>query len=337
MSEKTRGDYVQLRYNEHARNNLTKNVEGKHMNTQQQHIKKEDNLYKDITQSVLSDFMLNFSVAPKEEIAVTPKNEEKKQQKNHQETSSITTKKIKKTQKPTLPPENFSVIQERLDRLEKRIHALDETKSEYMEERVALEEKKFFLKNDLSPEMLGKKGSTEKEKQLKEVEDLLSKKTFGYVAPVISPVKEKELRIKTAQEAAMLDNTPTPAPKENSQTNEEKSLSDRHLREALWTRESFIKHLQTMNKGKWYENPSQNRDMINEYVIKTAELLSDKNSSKINMDDMQTARLFLFKRAPEYILKHPAFSYVESFYNYQNDQGHSGNDLGVEKVEKAIQ
>ena len=45
------------------------------------------------------------------------------------------------------------------------------------------------------------------------------------------------------------------------------------------------------------------------------------------MDDIQTSRLFLFKEAPTEVLQHPAFAYVESFYNYQNDQGHSGNSL----------
>ena len=246
----------------------------------QQNKEAEDILYENITQGVLDDFALRFNISPKE----------------------------------------LAIIQRRLARLEKRIEALDETKPEYMEERVSLEKKRFFLKNDVSLEP-SKKELTEKETQLRKVDILLNKKTFGYIAPVISPSKEEELRIKKEREATALNTT-------------QNNISDKQLQEALWTREMFVKHLQTTDKTDWYEKPSQNRDLISGYVIRTAEFLSGKSSSHIDMDDIQTARIFLFKGVPKETLKHPAFSYVESFYNYQNNQGHSGNDVKVKNCKK---
>lgn len=228
---------------------------------------------------------------------------------------------------PQTPPatDNLTAIQDRLDRLEKRIQGLDENKPEYTEERVALEQKKQHIQQDIlktNPTLKGK------DLQLQEVADLLSKKAFGYVAPVMSPVEEEKLRLKKAEEAAVLDQQKQDTlPSQNLPQEEKEGVSDEHLREASWMRESFMRTLKSIDGTTWHENPTKNRDMVNEFVLKTAQLLSKKDSSKIDMDDIQTARLFLFKKASEELLKHPAFAYVESFYNYQNEQGHSGNDL----------
>ena len=236
------------------------------------------------------------------------------------------------------PGGSLPFIQKRIDRIEERIKALDESKPEYIEERILLESKKSSIENEgggqpLRANITNITNITDPEieksdDQLKTVEDLLRKKRFDSIAPVIPPIKEENARIQHAHLSAKIDDTPihniktkkTAAPKKQSV---EKNSTDKQLQEASWMRESFIQNLHR-SKATWYENPSKNRDHVNEQIIKIAELLSGKDSFAIDMDDIQTARLFVFNNAPKDILEHPAFSYVESFYNYQNDQGHPG-------------
>jgi len=94
----------------------------------------------------------------------------------------------------------------------------------------------------------------------------------------------------------------------------------------------FIDSLLNTPTAEWYKSPSKNRDFVNQKVLVLSGLLSGKKTSDVDMNDIQTARLFLFNNAPEGALHHPAFTYVESFYDYQNDQGYSGEV--VEAAEK---
>ena len=65
---------------------------------------------------------------------------------------------------------------------------------------------------------------------------------------------------------------------------------------------------------------------MNKQIIQVSEILSGKEAAEIDMGDIQTARIFMFNNASQKILKHPAFSYVESFYNYQSSQGCIGTN-----------
>ena len=232
-------------------------------------------------------------------------------------------------------PKNLPFIQKRLDHIEERIKKLDETKPEYIEERVLLENKKSSIEHegekelsytDTSKTTTLETKSKDSDEQIKTVEDLLKKKTFDSIAPVVSPIKEEQKRIHHAHLSAKIDDTPihhSGKTKTHEKQKVEKISTDKQLQEASWMRESFIQNLH-YNKNTWYENPSKNRDHVNEQIFKIAELLSGKESFTIDMDDIQTARLFVFNNAPKEILEHPAFSYVESFYNYQTKQGYAG-------------
>lgn len=252
-----------------------------------------------------------------------------------------------------VPPQegviNINEIKQRLERIEKRILSLDSTKPEYVEERTALERKKIFVQNE--PESRSKTTGVEptspalptKEDQLKAVEELLNKKTFGYVAPIPGPAEEEDLRLKRAQKAQEIDtvepldivtaaigtettdNTGETLP--NTETQE-----DERLRTSSEIRSSFIRELLETSKVSWYENPSRNRDRVNEHVMRIAGLLSGKTPETVDMNDIQTARLFLFNGAPKEVLEHPAYSYVESFYNYQNSRGYSGKNIKGEEA-----
>lgn len=102
------------------------------------------------------------------------------------------------------------------------------------------------------------------------------------------------------------------------------SFSEEKLQKAIELREGFYKELFSVDRSDWYQKPSINRDLVNKQIIQTAGVLSGKDSTQLDMNDIQTARLFMFNNAPKEILDHPAFSYVESFYNYQSFQGCAG-------------
>lgn len=241
--------------------------------------------------------------------------------------------------KPSEAHINLDAISDRLNRIEEKIHTLDETRPEYVEERASLERKKVFIKAEeekntshattsenqpaSSLKILGK------EQQYKMVEELLHKESFTHSAPVISPLKEEALRLKKAEEAQKLDSPSQTKPVATKTIDETilKNVTLTPLEKAFLLRESFITKLKTTPRAIWYESPSQNRDYVNEQVFTVAQILSGKEMKNITMNDIQTARIFLFDEATEDILKHPAFSYIESFYNYQNKQGYVGGDV----------
>lgn len=248
--------------------------------------------------------------------------------------------------KPSEAHINLDQISERLSRIEEKIHSLDDTRPEYVEERAALERKKVYIRAEEEKNILQTNQQetlpiptptiSEKEQQHKVVQDLLNKTSFEYIAPVISPIKEEAARLKKAEEAQRLDSLkesevkPSSVPVDTKPVQEKKpngKVTLTPLERAFLIREAFITKLQTTPRAVWYESPSQNRDYVNEQVLTVAQILSGKAPKDINMNDIQTARIFLFDEASEDILKHPAFSYVESFYNYQNKQGYAGEDI----------
>lgn len=101
-------------------------------------------------------------------------------------------------------------------------------------------------------------------------------------------------------------------------------FSNEQLREAGEIRNSLYKYLSANSPAEWYQKPLENRDAVDRYINQAAEILSGKKSAELDTNDIQTARLFMFNNASEEIMKHPAFSTIKKFYNYQNSQGHSG-------------
>ena len=99
------------------------------------------------------------------------------------------------------------------------------------------------------------------------------------------------------------------------------AYTEEQLHTADEKRKGFWEKLSSITRSEWYKGPSKNRDLVNKQIIQVAEILSGKESAEIDMNDIQTARIFMFNGAPQKILKHPAFSYLESFYNYQSSQG----------------
>jgi hypothetical protein len=208
----------------------------------------------------------------------------------------------------------------RIARIEKKISELNATHPEYMEERMALEEKKLFIQG----ESISSYGEQETEELVQDsdpntlVENLLSK-PFSHTSVFADPETEEKTRLEKARKAAEIEHDVYTEPKLGAE--------DERLREAVHMRTEFLDSLTHTTHDMWYENPSQNRDAVNEYVHKTAQYISGKKDRELDMNDIQTARLFLFHTASEDAFEHPAYKYVESFYNYNNDQGFSGEDV----------
>jgi hypothetical protein len=300
-----------------------------------------------LIESVLSDFTKEFG-APKEQSSTPPSttsNQNEVQADTHTEETPKKGLFLQPSHESQESP--IDIAQKRLERIESRIKQLDETKPEYVEERVALEKKRSLITQEHADPTVAiiqtktrdaETPPSEKELQRKAVEDLLNKKMFSYIAPIPSPEKEEEVRLKKATEAAEIEGHTTTKNQDidtltkhtHSKIN---SSPDARYTKAAQIRSAFIGTLSQTPKVDWYKNPSKNRDFVNQQVLILSELLSGKKTTDIDMNDIQTARLFLFNDAPEDIMEHPAFSYVESFYDYQNNQGFSGKDVSGIKIE----
>jgi hypothetical protein len=243
--------------------------------------------------------------------------------------------------------------QVRLKKIIERISRLDDSKPEYLEELIALETKKIEIEQEIeaqkNAEVKNRKTlATEKQKQT--VADLLAKKAFSYKASFLSPEEEEQKRLKFAQKAASTEiftqqrtqqqKETTEGPKrkipvltheDTAKINEIIDAEMAHSQKARLLREEMINHLRKTSRVSWFENPQENREWINDHIVKTAAILGKKSGGDVDMHDIQTARLFLFQNTPQDIKDHPAYKYVESFYDFQYDQGHSGD---IEKSKK---
>ena len=216
--------------------------------------------------------------------------------------------------KPTLGTDKESVLNERIRKLEERIKKLDQERPEYVEELIPLETKKSLVKEEI--ESKKDEASTEidgeRQKQELSTQKLISKQSFKNKAPVVQPKKEERERLKKAELAEEIEKEEEiPIP----------FYSAEQLDVANEIRVTFHKKLISLGKSEWYKSPSINRDFVNKQIIQVSSILSGKDSIDIDMNDIQTARIFMFNEAPKEILKHPSFYYVESFYNYQSSQG----------------
>ena len=279
------------------------------------------------------------------EKAKTEKEDPEFIEKNHKDSKRLQTEKDKK-------------LQERVQRIDERIKKLNQEKSEYLEELLPLESKKALIKEEggyISGKILesgtvligkNEEGSREKLEQERSAQDLINKSSFQNEAPVVSPRKEENLRLKKAllaEEFEEEENEEIPPPKEPAQTKElgknrvekkTKTVSeeekhfytDEQLHAADTLRKEFWEKISSLPVSEWYQCPTKNRDFVNKEIIKLTKILSNKRPDQINMEDIQTARLFIFNKAPQKVLKHPAFSYIESFYNYQSFQGCIGTN-----------
>jgi hypothetical protein len=240
----------------------------------------------------------------------------------------------------------------RLNKIIDRIAHLDDSKPEYLEELISLETKKIQIEQEIESQKnneLNKKTlATEKQRQT--VADLLAKKAFSYKASFLSPEEEEQKRLKFAQKSLGTENMAQQQEKERLAilngprrkipvlTREDTTKIDEmidvemvHSQKARLLREELINHLRQTSRVSWFENPQKNREWINDHIVKTAATLSKKSGGEVDMHDIQTARLFLFQNAPQDIRNHPAYKYVESFYDFQYNQGHTGD---VEKSKK---
>ncbi len=250
-------------------------------------------------------------------------------------------------------------LHERVHRIEERINKLDQNKPEYPEELLSLKTKKVLVEEEIRNNVDEESADTDQERLAQELstQEVLNKSSFKNKAPVVRPKKEEWERLEKAQLAEEIEKdedekkqedkpeqketatkpaftTPEPLTKadvaksfsetksETPRKNEGSApvYTDEQLRTVDKIRKEFWKKLSSA-KSEWYKSPSKNRDFVNKQIIQVSGILSDKEATEIDMNDIQTARIFMFNNAPDKILKHPAFSYVESFYNYQSSQG----------------
>ena len=220
-----------------------------------------------------------------------------------------------------------SILNERIRKLEERIQRLDQNSPEYVEELVPLEIKKTLVKEEIKNKKDETLTDTDREKLEQDLstQKLINKQSFENKAPIAQPKKEERERIKKAQLAEELEKEEEEkAPPPIVIKKEEvpvPSYGAEQLDAANEIRGAFQEQLSSVEKSDWYKSPSVNRDLVNKQIIKVAAILSGKESMDIDMNDIQTARIFMYNEAPEEILKHPSFYYVESFYNYQSSQG----------------
>lgn len=237
-------------------------------------------------------------------------------------------------EKPAHSDGEESVLDKRVRNIEKRINNLDPDKPEYPEELLPLETKKVLMKEEIENKKNEESVSLDEEKLNQEIstKELINKQSFENKAPVVRPEKEEKGRIKKAQLAEEIEKEKVQEKGEKEEeitplkiTKQEKEsipfYSAEQLDAANEKRVEFHKKLSSITKSNWYKSPSVNRDFVNKQIIQVAAILSSKDSIDIEMNDIQTARIFMFNEAPEEILKHPSFYYVESFYNYQSSQG----------------
>jgi len=229
-----------------------------------------------------------------------------------------------KEKEPTLDNKD-SILLERIRRLEDQINKLNQDKPEYPEELQPLATKKFLMEEEIKnaeKDSGTKEVDQEKVKQELSAQELLNKQSFENKAPVIQPQKEERERIQKAQLAEKIEKEEAEKKAKERKIVEEPlpSFTSEQIEAALQKRKEFHQKLYSLNKTEWYQSPSVNRDFVNKQIIEAATILSGKDSMAINMRDVQTARVFMFNNISKKILSHPAFSYVESFYNYQSSQ-----------------
>ena len=264
-------------------------------------------------------------------------------------------KLIKATEKLIKPQtkKGDEKLQERIRRIDERIKKLNQERSEYLEELLPLETKKSLIKEEIknsSDKILesdtalvgeNEDEDNEKQEQKRSVQDLVSKSSFKNKAPVVSPRKEETSRLKKAGLAKEVEEEIENPPEGESgkvekskeketikkKTEKKHFYTDEQLHTADTLRKEFWENLSSLTVSEWYQSPTKNRDFVNKQIIKLTEALSNKTPDQIDMEDIQTARLFMFNKAPRKVLKHPAFLYTESFYNYQSFQGCTGINL----------
>ena len=256
--------------------------------------------------------------------------------------------------------EKDRILHDRVLRIEEKINDLDEDKPEYPEELLSLGTKKVLMEEEIRNKESNEDliDDSERLEQERSTQDILNKSSFKNRAPVVQPKKEEVERLKKAQLAEEVDKdedgkkqgdrlkqeeiatkptftTPETLEEEGvAKSSGETKLeitkkqeganpiyTEEQLHTADKTRKEFWEKLSSINNSKWYQDPSKNRDFVNKQIIQTAEVLSGKVSAEIDMNDIQTTRIFMFNNASQKIIKHPAFSFVESFYNYQRSSG----------------
>ncbi|MBU1246438.1 hypothetical protein KJ973_02590 [Patescibacteria group bacterium] len=254
--------------------------------------------------------------------------------------------------------------QERIQRIEASINQLNPDKPEYPEELVALKDKLWLLENETTGDnpketraekLVPTTIAEERLEQEQVVQDLIKKPYFNNTISPAYPNPKKEdtnqqLRIEQIiplDKPEVEEQKPNPIPPipqkphlgvkplsgerelpdttTLSQNKEQQPIfSNEQLREAGEIRNSLYKYLSANSPAEWHQKPLENRDAVDRYINQAAEILSGKKSEELDTNDIQTARLFMFNNASEEIMKHPAFSTIKKFYNYQNSQGHSG-------------
>ena len=228
-------------------------------------------------------------------------------------------------EKEPAPNSKEDLLLQRIRRLEDQINKLNQDKPEYPEELQPLVVKKFLMEEEIkkTEENKSKEVNQEKSKQELSAQNLINKQSFENKAPVIQPQKEERERIQKAQLAEKIEKEEVEKKEKTKKEVEEEplpSFTSEQMEVALQKRKEFHKKLYSLNKTEWYQSPSVNRDFVNKQIIQAATILSGRDSMAIDMRDVQTARIFMFNNISKKILSHPAFSYVESFYNYQSSQ-----------------